>query len=145
LARESEAPPGPSTRNLQCFWVRPLALPGRLADYRHDACRSRGALPRSEDLTLPHRLFPETPRMSTPDPCERRRQFRALHQAGCFILPNPWDPGSARYLQSAGFKALASTSAGHAWSQGKADGAEDLEQVLAHLRELSEATALPLN
>ena len=63
--------------------------------------------------------------MSTPDPSERRRQFRALHQGGCFLLPNPWDIGSARYLQSAGFKALASTSSGHAWSQGKADGAEE--------------------
>jgi 2-methylisocitrate lyase-like PEP mutase family enzyme len=83
--------------------------------------------------------------MSMPDPSERRRQFRALHQGGCFILPNPWDPGSARYLQSAGFKALASTSSGHAWSQGKADGAEDLEKVLAHLREMADATALPLN
>ena len=83
--------------------------------------------------------------MSTPDPSERRRQFRALHQDGCFLLPNPWDPGSARYLQSAGFKALASTSAGHAWSQGQVDGAEGLEQVLAHLREMSAATPLPLN
>ena len=83
--------------------------------------------------------------MTTPDTSERRRQFRALHQSGCFVLPNPWDAGSARYLQSAGFKALASTSSGHAWSQGKADGAEDLEQVLAHLREMAAATSLPLN
>lgn len=83
--------------------------------------------------------------MPTPDTSERCRQFRALHQQGCFVLPNPWDAGSARYLQSAGFKALASTSSGHAWSQGKADGAEDLEQVLAHLREMVDATSLPLN
>lgn len=83
--------------------------------------------------------------MSTPDSSERRRQFRALHQQGCFVLPNPWDVGSARYLQSAGFKALASTSSGHAWSQGKADGGEDLEQVLAHLRDLVDATSLPVN
>lgn len=83
--------------------------------------------------------------MPTPDTSERRRQFRALHQHGCFVLPNPWDAGSARYLQSAGFKALASTSSGHAWSQGKADGAEDLEQVLAHLRDMADATSLPLN
>ena len=83
--------------------------------------------------------------MSTRDSSERRRQFRALHQQGCFVLPNPWDVGSARYLQSMGFKALASTSSGHAWSQGKADGAEDLEQVLAHLREMVDATSLPVN
>lgn len=83
--------------------------------------------------------------MSTPDFRERRRRFRALHQGGCFLLPNPWDPGSARYLQSAGFSALATTSSGHAWSRGKADGTEALEQVLAHLREMSEATSLPLN
>lgn len=83
--------------------------------------------------------------MPTPDTSERRQQFRALHQHGCFVLPNPWDAGSARYLQSVGFKALASTSSGHAWSQGKADGTEDLEQVLAHLREMVDATSLPLN
>lgn len=83
--------------------------------------------------------------MSTPDYSERRRRFRTLHQSGCFVLPNPWDAGSARYLQSVGFKALASTSSGHAWSQGKADGAEDLEQVLAHLRAMADATSLPLN
>jgi 2-methylisocitrate lyase-like PEP mutase family enzyme len=83
--------------------------------------------------------------MPTPDIGERRRQFRALHQHGCFVLPNPWDVGSARYLQSAGFKALASTSSGHAWSQGKADGGEDLEQVLVHLRDMVDATSLPLN
>ena len=83
--------------------------------------------------------------MPTPDIGERRRQFRALHQHGCYLLPNPWDVGSARYLQSAGFKALASTSSGHAWSQGKADGGEDLEQVLAHLRDMVDATSLPLN
>jgi len=76
---------------------------------------------------------------------EKRRAFRKLHEAGCFMLPNPWDVGSALYLQSLGFKALASTSAGFAWTRGQADGALSREQVLAHLRELVSATALPVN
>jgi len=60
-------------------------------------------------------------------------------------LPNPWDVGSALYLQSLGFEALASSSAGFAWSRGRADGALTREQVLAHLQELVQATALPIN
>ena len=82
--------------------------------------------------------------MSTPDVTNRRQQFRALHASGCFVLPNPWDIGSARYLQHAGFKALASTSSGRAWSRGLPDGGETLDEVLAHLRELVAATSLPL-
>ncbi|HET7542820.1 MAG TPA: isocitrate lyase/phosphoenolpyruvate mutase family protein [Polyangiaceae bacterium] len=76
---------------------------------------------------------------------EKRRAFRRLHESGCFLLPNPWDVGSALYLQSLGFKALASSSAGFAWSRGRADGALGRAQVLAHLRELASASALPLN
>lgn len=83
--------------------------------------------------------------MSTPDVTNRRQQFRALHASGCFVLPNPWDIGSARYLQHAGFAALASTSSGRAWSRGLPDGGETLDEVLAHLRELVAATSLPLN
>lgn len=79
------------------------------------------------------------------DPRSRRAAFRALHAQGCFVLPNPWDVGSARYLAGLGFQALASTSSGVAWSQGKADGALTLEATLAHLRELSAATPLPVN
>ncbi len=75
----------------------------------------------------------------------KRFAFRQLHQSGCFILPNPWDVGSALYLQSLGFKALATSSAGFAWSRGRADGALTREQVLAHLKELVLATALPVN
>lgn len=75
----------------------------------------------------------------------RRAAFRQLHASGCFVLPNPWDIGSARYLASLGFKALASTSSGLAWSQGRADGQLPLAQVLAHLRQLVAATALPVN
>jgi 2-methylisocitrate lyase-like PEP mutase family enzyme len=74
-------------------------------------------------------------------------QFRALHESGCFVLPNPWDIGTAVYLQHLGFKALATTSAGFAFSRGKPDGtpAVPLEETLAHFRELSTATPLPVN
>ena len=75
----------------------------------------------------------------------KRSAFRQLHESGCFILPNPWDVGSALYLQSLGFKALATSSAGFAWSQGRADGGLTREQVLAHLRELVQSTAVPIN
>src|SRR5690606_14026978 len=71
--------------------------------------------------------------------------FRALHESGCFILPNPWDAGSARFLQSLGFKALATTSSGMAWSRARPDGGASLDTVLAHLRTMVAATPLPLN
>jgi 2-methylisocitrate lyase-like PEP mutase family enzyme len=76
---------------------------------------------------------------------EKRALFRQLHAEGCFVLPNPWDVGSARFLESLGFKALATTSSGFAWSRGHADGALPREQILAHLRELVAATDLPVN
>jgi 2-methylisocitrate lyase-like PEP mutase family enzyme len=75
----------------------------------------------------------------------KRAEFRRLHEHGCFILPNPWDAGSARLLQSMGFKALASTSAGYAWSIARPDGGVALEEMLAHLRYLVAATELPVN
>jgi 2-methylisocitrate lyase-like PEP mutase family enzyme len=76
---------------------------------------------------------------------EKRKTFRKLHEAGCFVIPNPWNVGSARYLQSLGFKALATTSSGYAHSQGYADGALGPDSVLAHFRELAAATDVPLN
>jgi 2-methylisocitrate lyase-like PEP mutase family enzyme len=76
---------------------------------------------------------------------DKRAAFRALHASGCFMLPNPWDAGSARYLQSLGFKALATTSSGFAWSTGHADNTVSVEAVLAHLRLIVEATDLPVN
>ncbi|WP_285413729.1 isocitrate lyase/phosphoenolpyruvate mutase family protein [Variovorax sp. efr-133-TYG-130] len=76
---------------------------------------------------------------------EKRADFRALHEKGCFVIPNPWDTGSARYLEGLGFKALATTSSGFAWSRGQADGALSRAQVLDHLRELVAATGLPVN
>jgi len=71
--------------------------------------------------------------------------FRRLHESGCFVIPNPWDRGSAIYLEKAGFKALASTSAGLAWSSGRADNAVTVDQVLAHLTEIAGAVSVPLN
>lgn len=76
---------------------------------------------------------------------EKRAAFKALHERGCFIIPNPWDVGTARYLQSLGFKALASTSSGHDWSCGRPDGGLARGQVLEHLRALVQATDLPIN
>ncbi|MBQ8104651.1 MAG: isocitrate lyase/phosphoenolpyruvate mutase family protein [Afipia sp.] len=76
---------------------------------------------------------------------ERRVAFRALHQSGCFVIPNPWDVGSARRLEKLGFKALASTGAGYAWSLGRQDQQLTLDEALAHLRTLCSATSLPVN
>ncbi|HEX8897509.1 MAG TPA: isocitrate lyase/phosphoenolpyruvate mutase family protein [Chthoniobacterales bacterium] len=76
---------------------------------------------------------------------ERRQIFRELHRAGCFVIPNPWDAGSAKYLEHLGFKAVATTSAGFAFSRGMADGTVGLDLMLAHIREIVEATELPVN
>ncbi|GGD11612.1 isocitrate lyase/PEP mutase family protein [Aureimonas glaciei] len=76
---------------------------------------------------------------------QRRTAFRDLHRAGCFALPNPWDGGSAVRFARAGFKALASTSAGAAWALGKEDGEMTVEEVLEHLRFLCGVTELPVN
>lgn len=80
-----------------------------------------------------------------PTIADKRKTFRTLHQSGCFVIPNPWDVGSARYLQHLGFKAIASTSAGFAFAQGYPDGAVPRDMVLAHLHELAHASDLPLN
>lgn len=76
---------------------------------------------------------------------DKRAAFRALHQQGCFLLPNPWDVGSARLFQHLGFEALASTSTGFAWTQGRADYQVTRDDVLAHLAALSAAVDLPVN
>jgi 2-methylisocitrate lyase-like PEP mutase family enzyme len=82
---------------------------------------------------------------SASDIAARRRAFRDLHASGCFVIPNPWDVGSARMLQGLGFKALATTSSGYAWSRGLADGDLSREVVLEHLREMVAASGLPVN
>jgi 2-methylisocitrate lyase-like PEP mutase family enzyme len=83
--------------------------------------------------------------MTRPSVAEKRRAFGALHRSGCFVIPNPWDVGSARYLQGLGFKALASTSSGFAWSEGYADNAVGVDLVLAHLKEVCAAADVPVN
>lgn len=80
-----------------------------------------------------------------PSIADKRRRFRQLHERGCFVLPNPWDVGSARWLQGLGFPALASTSAGLAWALGAADNRITRQQVLDHLHDLVAATDLPVN
>jgi hypothetical protein len=79
------------------------------------------------------------------DIARKRAAFRKLHESGCFVIPNPWDVGSARYLAHLGFKALASTSAGVAFSRGVPDTAVGRDGILAHLAELAAATDLPVN
>src|SRR6195256_3589531 len=76
---------------------------------------------------------------------EKRAQFRKVHERGCFAIPNPWDIGTAKYLQHLGFKAIATTSAGFAFSRGLSDGAVKRHEMLAHIRELVEATDIPVN
>ena len=76
---------------------------------------------------------------------QKRANFRALHQSGCFVIPNPWDIGSSRMLQHLGFKALASTSSGFAWTIGRPDNGVTLEDVLSHLAAMSAAVDLPVN
>ena len=75
----------------------------------------------------------------------RIQAFHQLHQSGCFVIPNPWDVGSARALVRLGFKALATTSAGAAWAEGRPDHGVTLEQMLAHLRMLASAVDVPVN
>ena len=81
--------------------------------------------------------------MSSPQ--QSSATFRAMHESGCFVLPNPWDVGTAIYLEHLGFNALATTSAGFAFSLGKRDGDVPRDEMLAHIREIVEATALPVN
>lgn len=76
---------------------------------------------------------------------EKRATFKRLHESGCFVIPNPWDVGSTLYLQSLGFKALATTSAGFAWSAGFGDGGITREAALKHFAELSAAAGVPMN
>ncbi|HEX3849183.1 MAG TPA: isocitrate lyase/phosphoenolpyruvate mutase family protein [Steroidobacteraceae bacterium] len=80
-----------------------------------------------------------------PSIADKRRAFHRLHESGCFVIPNPWDVGSARYLQGLGFKALATTSSGFAWSRGHRDGGMSRDRVLEHLAAMVESTDVPIN
>jgi 2-methylisocitrate lyase-like PEP mutase family enzyme len=75
----------------------------------------------------------------------RAARFRQLHAAGCFVMPNPWDSGSARLLEQLGFPALATTSSGFAWSQGRADNHVSVEEALDHFTRMAAAVAVPIN
>jgi methylisocitrate lyase len=79
------------------------------------------------------------------NPADAVRVFAELHKSGCFVLPNPWDLGSARLLERLGFPALATTSSGFAWSRGCADNHVSLDDVLLHLREMAESVEVPIN
>jgi len=83
--------------------------------------------------------------MSSSQQSSATAKFRAMHESGCFVLPNPWDIGTAIYLEHLGFEALATTSAGFAFSRGKSDGGVPRDEMLAHIREIVEATSLPVN
>jgi len=72
-------------------------------------------------------------------------KFRRLHESGCFVMPNPYDLGTARVLAQLGFPALATTSSGFAWTQGKSDNAMALAEVLAHLRTIADGVDVPVN
>src|ERR1700682_3881411 len=80
-----------------------------------------------------------------PSIADKRRAFHKLHEAGCFVIPNPWDVGSARYLQGLGFKALATTSSGFAWSVAHADNAVPRDMMLDHIDQIVNATDVPVN
>ena len=80
-----------------------------------------------------------------PPMTDRREVFRRLHQSGCFVIPNPWDLGSARLLARLGFPALATTSSGFAWSLGRADNHVSLDEALGHLRSIAGGVDLPVN
>jgi len=83
--------------------------------------------------------------MPSPSIADKRTTFRRLHETGCFVIPNPWNVGSARYLQGLGFKALATTSSGFAHAQGFADGEQTCDEVLTHFHEIAAATDVPVN
>src|SRR5947207_1477413 len=80
-----------------------------------------------------------------PSTAEKRRSFRSLHQAGCFVIPNPWDIGTARYLQHLGFKAVATTSSGAAFALGLPDTEVGRDAMLAHIAALVETSDVPVN
>jgi 2-methylisocitrate lyase-like PEP mutase family enzyme len=82
---------------------------------------------------------------SRPSIADKRCTFRRLHEDGCFVIPNPWDPGGARFLESLGLKAIATTSAGFAWSQARPDNGLTVEQVIEHLRAMVAAVDIPVN
>jgi 2-methylisocitrate lyase-like PEP mutase family enzyme len=76
---------------------------------------------------------------------QRIKELHRLHESGCFVIPNPWDLGTARVLEQLGFPALATTSSGFAWSGGRSDSASSLREALAHFKEISEGVTIPVS
>ena len=107
--------------------------------------RLETGLSRAGAVPISRTLRSESHEHVKPSIADRRRTFHELHAAGCFVIPNPWDPGTARYLQSLGFKALATTSSGFAWSRARPDNGITRELALAHLADMVAATDLPVN
>ena len=103
----------------------------------------------SQAVPSVQRLLVENESSSGDALAARRKSFRALHERGCFVIPNPWDVGSARYLQHLGFPALATTSAGFAFSQGLPDSVDDVvvgrERTLTHIASITTAVDLPVS
>src|SRR5262252_5557021 len=83
--------------------------------------------------------------MGIPSQRQKAADFRALHEAGTFVIPNPWDAGSARMFEALGFEALATTSSGFAFTLGRLDGSVTLDEVCEHVRALDRATGLPIS
>src|SRR3954463_11826910 len=81
----------------------------------------------------------------SPAPDDRYQAFRRLHQSGCFVIPNPWDAGSARLLAQLGFPALATTSSGFAWTRGRSDHQVSLEDALEQFRTIASSVDVPVN
>src|SRR6478672_13906269 len=98
---------------------------------------------RNRELVIPRASVWQSRGVSTQE--ERATRFEALHAGEPFVIPNPWDAGSARVLEGLGFEALATTSSGLAFTHGRGDGGATVDDVLAHVREVTQATSLPLS
>src|SRR5262245_33122628 len=111
--------------------------------YPHAPAHCLG-LARAQKPVIVYSFTPSSMEPAMPTVAAKRKEFHLLHQSGCFVIPNPWDIGTARYLENAGFKALATTSAGFAWSRGFGDGAVPRVLMLAHIAEISAAVDVPV-
>src|ERR1043165_82487 len=105
----------------------------------------QNALWRRRRMRHPRRYLTGETSMPRPSVADKRRTFRKLHESGCWLIPNPWDVGSPRYLQGLGFKALATTASGFAWAVGHADNAVPRDMMLEHIAEIVAVTDVPVN
>jgi 2-methylisocitrate lyase-like PEP mutase family enzyme len=112
---------------------------------RHDRHYGMALSWNAQSCDGPRRFPDQGVPMAALSTSDKRRVFRELHAKGCFVIPNPWSAGTARYLESLGFPALATTSSGYAHSQGYPDGDMTLERTLAHCRKIVAASNLPVN